>query len=140
MRMRHGLDDVILAPSLPAGAVRPAELDLLFQGLLTPAELDLLFQGLLTPADLDAVLAHLQHLDYLQPGRLGDWRHGPRLNDLLNRQASAHCPLSIYSNIQGGEGRTVDIRDQHTQQTVVRVDPQWLDRPVLTLVFSAPAS
>jgi ATP-dependent Lhr-like helicase len=102
-------------------------------GAVRPAELDLLFGGLLAPADLDAILAHLHHLDYLQAGRPGDWRPGPRLNDLFDRQASANCPLSIYSNIQGGAGRTVDIRDQHTQQTVARVDPQWLDRLVLTL-------
>jgi ATP-dependent helicase Lhr and Lhr-like helicase len=102
-------------------------------GAVRPAELDLLFEGLLAPADLDAILAHLHHLDYLRPGRPGDWRPGPRLNDLFDRQASASCPLSIYSNIQGGAGRTVDIRDQHTHQTMARVDPQWLDRPVLTL-------
>jgi hypothetical protein len=102
-------------------------------GAVRPAELDLLFEEMLAPADLDAILAHLHHLDYLRPGRPGDWCPGPRLNDLFDRQASAYCPLSIYSNIQGGAGRTVDIRDQHTQQTVARVDPQWLDRPVLTL-------
>jgi hypothetical protein len=41
--------------------------------------------------------------------------------------------LSIHSNIQAESATLVDIRDQHTQQVIARVDALWLDREALTL-------
>lgn len=41
--------------------------------------------------------------------------------------------MRLYSNIKGSDGHKVEIRDQNTQQTIARVDAQWLDRGVLTL-------
>ena len=43
------------------------------------------------------------------------------------------CELSIYSNIQTGDTRQIEIRDQHTGQPVAHVDARWLNRPDLTL-------
>jgi ATP-dependent Lhr-like helicase len=97
------------------------------------AELGQLFADMLSPADLLAILGELQLRDYLKVGRPGEWRAGDRLNKLFDEQIGAHVSLSIYSNIQSSEAALIDIRDQHTQETVARVDAQWFDRPVLTL-------
>lgn len=104
----------------PTGAVRLAEL----KGI---------FEGMVSEIDLTAILGQLELLKYLKPGRSGEWRAGARLNKLIDQQANPHNPLSLYSNIKGSDARKIEIRDQHTQQTLARVDRQWLDRPVLTL-------
>ncbi len=96
-------------------------------------ELADLFAGMLTPEDLRMILANLQLRNYLRAGRPGEWRAGERLNELLDQQNSAQPGLSIYTNIQGSDMRQIEIRDQHTQQTVARVDALWLNREVLTL-------
>jgi hypothetical protein len=97
------------------------------------SELADLFAGMLTPEDLRMILAALQLRNYLRAGRPGEWRAGERLNELFDQQASAQPGLSIYTNIQGSDMRQIEIRDQHTQQTVARVDALWLNREVLTL-------
>jgi ATP-dependent helicase Lhr and Lhr-like helicase len=97
------------------------------------AELTGLFADMLSPADLQAILGALQLRGYLQAGRPGEWRAGDRLNDLFDQQTGAQPGLSVYSNIQGGDMRQIEVRDQHTQQTVARVDALWLNRDVLTL-------
>lgn len=95
--------------------------------------LETLFAGLMGEKDLQAVVGHLQQLDYLEPGRPGDWRPGERLNRLFDQQASDYCELSIYSNIRSATAPPVEIRDRHTHETVARVDARWLSRPSLTL-------
>jgi hypothetical protein len=55
------------------------------------------------------------------------------LNKLFDEQMRPQVSLSIYSNVQTSDARTITIRDQHTQQAVARVDALWFDRPVLTL-------
>ncbi|MBN2305477.1 MAG: hypothetical protein JXQ72_13410, partial [Anaerolineae bacterium] len=102
-------------------------------GVVRLSTLDTLFEGLIDEKNLSSIVGHLQQLDYLDTGRPGDWRPGERLNDLFDQQASDYCELSIYSNIRSSTSRPVEIRDQHTHQTVARVDAQWLARPVLTL-------
>ena len=97
------------------------------------AELSSLFAGMLTPDDLRAILGALQLRSYLRAGRPGEWRAGDRLNELFDQQTSAQPGLSVYSNIQGSDLRQIEIRDQHTWQTVARVDALWLNREVLTL-------
>jgi ATP-dependent Lhr-like helicase len=97
------------------------------------AELTKLFTAMLSTDDLQVILGQLCMLGYLQTGRPGEWRAGPRLNKLFDEQASAQPTLSIYSNIEGSAAHQITIRDQHTQQTVATVDRQWFDRPVLTL-------
>ncbi|HZS90139.1 MAG TPA: DEAD/DEAH box helicase [Chloroflexota bacterium] len=97
------------------------------------AELCDLFEGMVSPADLESILNHLQRWDYLSAWRPGEWRAGTRLNELFDQQTRAHCPLSIYSNIQGETGREVEVRDRDTHQTVARVAAWWLDQPLLTL-------
>jgi ATP-dependent helicase Lhr and Lhr-like helicase len=97
------------------------------------AELSSLFAGMLTPGDLRAILGALQLRSYLRAGRPGEWRAGDRLNELFDQQTGAQPGLSIYSNIQGSDLRQIEIRDQHTRQTVARVDALWLNREVLTL-------
>ena len=97
------------------------------------AELSSLFAGMLSRADLEAIIGELQRRRYLSVGRPGEWRPGERLNALFDEQTRAQVSLSIYSNIQVGDTHMIDIRDQHTQQTVARVDAAWLDRPLLTL-------
>ncbi len=91
-----------------------------------------LFAGLLAPADLEAILGQLQARGYLLTARSGEWRAGPRLNQLVDLQASEHAPLSLYSNLQNQPAK-LKIRDQHSQQVVATVDAAWLDREVLTL-------
>jgi ATP-dependent Lhr-like helicase len=97
------------------------------------AELRSLFDGMLSADDLEAILTHLQRWDYLSMWRPGEWRASTRLNELFDQQTRAHCPLSIYSNIQGETGREVEVRDRDTHQTVARVAAWWLEQPVLTL-------
>ncbi len=102
-------------------------------GAVRIAELSAIFADLVTEADLAAILGQLAAMNYLQPGRSGEWRAGERLNKLIDQQANPHNTLSLYSNIKASEGRKIEIRDQHTGQTVARVDSQWLARSVLTL-------
>ncbi len=97
------------------------------------AELEQVFSGMLLPEDIQAIIGELVDQDYLQPGRPGEWRAGDRLNELFDEQSRPDCKQSIYSNVEGSAGRTIDIRDRYTQQVVARVDRQWLDRPALTL-------
>jgi ATP-dependent Lhr-like helicase len=96
-------------------------------------ELGRLFDGMLSATDLQAIVGQLQRLQYLKVGRPGEWRAGDRLNRLLDEQGRADCSRSIYSNVQSSDPHLIDIRDQHTRQTVARVDAQFLDRPVLTV-------
>jgi len=102
-------------------------------GTVRLAELDLLFEGMAAPADLGAIVARLEELEYLAPGRPGEWRAGPRLNALIDNQGRPSCPRGIHSNIQSGGGPVLEVRDQGTGAVVARVDQQWLDRPVVTL-------
>jgi ATP-dependent Lhr-like helicase len=97
------------------------------------AELTALFAGMLAPDDLATIVGQLQRLDYLKVGRPGEWRAGDRLNKLYDEQFKDQNSLSIYSNIAHSPGALIAIRDQHTQQTVAKVDALWLDREVLTL-------
>ena len=92
-----------------------------------------LFAGLLERTELEQILGQLVDARYLQPGRPGEWRAGPRLNQLFDAQRAEHVSLSIYSNIEGSSAPTVAIRDQHTQQVIANVDALWLDREALTL-------
>jgi ATP-dependent Lhr-like helicase len=101
-------------------------------GAVRFAELARLFDGLAATADLKSILGHLTQIAYLKVGRPGEWRAGPNLNALVDRQASRYNTLSLYSNIQGAD-RTIEIREQLTHQTIARVDAQWFDRPMLTL-------
>ena len=136
--LNAALDETPLAP---VAAFRPSVaiqqiFSLLKQsptGAVRLAELEHVFTGMLSAADVRSIVGHLQQLRYLRVGRPGEWRPGQRLNELFDEQMSAEVTLSIYSNIQSSGGRTVDIRDQLTQTVVARVDAQWFDRPVLTL-------
>jgi len=102
-------------------------------GALRLPELAALFEGLLASADLEDILARLRGLGYLADGRPGEWRPGDRLNRLLDQQGSPRCSVSLYGNIQNDAGRTINIRDQHSGQTVATVDAWWLEREVLIL-------
>ncbi|MEP7287029.1 MAG: DEAD/DEAH box helicase [Chloroflexota bacterium] len=102
-------------------------------GVIRLSELDSLFEGLLTDESLRTIVGQLESLHYLYPARSGEWRAGERLNRLIDQQANPHQTLSLYSNIKGYEGRKIEIRDQNTQETIARVDAQWLDRDILTL-------
>lgn len=96
-------------------------------------ELAHLFDHMLSPDDVRDILGHLQELRYLKTGRPGEWRDGPRLNDLLDQQATMQTSTSIHSTIAGSDTRTIAVRSQHTQQEVARVDAHWLNHEVLTL-------
>ncbi len=97
------------------------------------AELSSLFEGMLSAADLEGIVGQLQKLRYLKVGRPGEWRPAERLNKLFDEQMSAQCARSIYSNVQSSAAQLIDIRDQHTREIIARVDPQFLDRPVVTV-------
>lgn len=102
-------------------------------GAVRLPELNAYFAGLLAPADVRAILGELLARRYLQVGRPGEWRAGPKLNDLVDWQAAPNCPLSLYSNIPSQEASRLEIRDQHTHQTVASASMQWLGQPVLIL-------
>jgi ATP-dependent helicase Lhr and Lhr-like helicase len=91
-----------------------------------------LFEGLLSALDIRALLGQLQALGYLKNSRMGEWRAGERLNQLVDMQAAEQTPLSLYSNIQTSIDQ-MKIRDQHTQRVVASIDRQWLQRESLTL-------
>jgi hypothetical protein len=97
------------------------------------AELARLFEGMLSTDDMEAIVGELQLRHYLQIGRPGEWRAGERLNELFDRQTGPEPDISVYSNIESGGQRQIEIRDQHTHRTVARVDSLWLNRDVLTL-------
>jgi ATP-dependent Lhr-like helicase len=92
-----------------------------------------LFAGLLSEADIAAILGTLQAATYLQSGRAGEWRAGPRLNPLIDQQATQRSPLSLHSNIAPTGGAQIQIRDQTSRRVIAHVDRQWLDRDLLTL-------
>lgn len=92
-----------------------------------------LFEGLLSRADIESILGYLEERRYVQPGRPGEWRPGPRLNDLLDQQSSGQADMSIHTNIRGSSTRTVAIRSQHTQRELARVEAHWLNRDTLTI-------
>jgi len=129
------------AYGMTGGAFRPAVavqgiFSLLKQsptGAVRLAQLKGIFDGMVSEPDLTAILGQLESLNYLKPGRSGEWRAGERLRKLIDQQTNPHNPLSLYSNIRGSDAPKIEIRDQHTHQTVARVDQQWLDRPLLTL-------
>lgn len=100
---------------------------------LRMAELEALFAGLLGEAELRAVVGELSLRGYLAAGRPGELRAGPRLNELYDEQASGQPGLGAHSNIQTSAGPTVAIKDQLTGRTVARVDALWLGRESLTL-------
>ena len=63
---------------------------------------------------LRRILEHLTREEYLRPGRLGEWRPGPALTELLD----AH---EIYSNIGAGP-RNILILDAYTGRILARTD------------------
>ncbi len=77
----------------PTGAIRLADLR-----QVAPAEVD--------EATLRQILDHLVPNQYLRPGRLGEWRPGPALDELVD----AH---EIYSNI-GGDPLTLQLVDAYS--------------------------
>ena len=92
-----------------------------------------LFAGLLTAAELTAILGALQDQDYLQSGRAGEWRAGPRLHELVDWQQAERGVLSLHSNLDMGDTAQIKIRDQANGRIVASVDRQWFDRDLLTL-------
>jgi ATP-dependent Lhr-like helicase len=96
------------------------------------AELEELFAGMLSKDDLQQIVGELQQRGYLKIGRPGEWRAGLRLNELYDEQTGAQPGLSVHSNIQAS-APTIVVRDQHTGQALARVDALWLDRDLLTL-------
>ena len=96
------------------------------------AELVELFATMLSADDLAAILGSLNQRDYLQSGRPGEWRAGPRLDALFDEQSGGQPEQSIFSNIQGSPTRTMALRDQTTGQTLATVDALWFDRDLLT--------
>ncbi|MBL8155557.1 MAG: DEAD/DEAH box helicase [Anaerolineae bacterium] len=103
------------------------------QAAVRLSNLNDVFAGLIDPPALEAVVGELQMRGYLQVGRAGEWRVGPKLNTLVDLQSSEHAPLSLYSNIQNTSGTPIAIRDRATQQVVAHVDRQWFERETLTL-------
>ncbi|MBC8078568.1 MAG: hypothetical protein H7Y32_21000 [Chloroflexales bacterium] len=97
------------------------------------AELAELFAGMLTPDDLGEIVGALVQRGYLQAGRPGEWRAGPRLNALFDEQQRKQPAYSIFSNIQSSPARMIDIRDQHSGQVLASVDALWFDRDLVTL-------
>ncbi len=104
----------------PSGAVRLKPLCTLFAGLLAAAE-------------VTAILGTLQDQGYLQSGRAGEWRAGPRLHELVDQQNAERGVLSLYSNLDIRDTAQIKIRDQTSGRVVASVDRQWFDRDVLTL-------
>lgn len=102
-------------------------------GAIRLQPLEDLFAGLLERADIEAILGTLQATGYVQPGRVGEWRAGQRLNRLIDQQVTQRSPLSLHSNLAAMARPQIQIRDQTTQQVVAAVDWQWLDRDLLTL-------
>ncbi len=125
----------------PAAAFRPSVaiqqiFSLLKQsptGSLRLNELTRLFDGMVSRGDLEAIVGELQIRGYLKPGRPGEWKPDSELNHLFDQQGKQDNELSIYSNIQSSDKQQIEIRNQHTQQTVAQVDIRWLNRPTLTL-------
>jgi hypothetical protein len=66
----------------------------------------------LVDAALRRVLDHLALLGYLQPGRLGEWRAGPRLDELVDA-------FEIYSNI-GADPLATVVVDAYTGRVLAQ--------------------
>jgi hypothetical protein len=63
---------------------------------------------------LRRLLGHLSLLDYVRPGRPGEWRAGQNLNELVDEH-------EIYSNI-GAEALGATIIDAYSGRTIARAD------------------
>lgn len=96
-------------------------------------ELIELFAGMLGADDLAAIVGELSLRRYLAPGRPGELRPGPRLDELYDEQTTGQAALGVHSNIQTNAGPTVAVKDQLTGRTVARVDALWLAQESLTL-------
>lgn len=68
--------------------------------------------GEVTDGDLGRILNHLRLLRYLRPGRPGEWRPGPALDELVD----AH---EIYSNI-GGDPLSVQVVDSFSGRVLAQ--------------------
>lgn len=97
------------------------------------SSLSAVLDGLIDADTLEPVIGELQMRGYLQVGRAGEWRAGPKLNALVDLQSSERAPLSLYSNIQNNSGTPIEIRDRASQQIMAHVDRQWFERETLTL-------
>lgn len=101
----------ILAQS-PTGALRLADLR-----RIAPEEV--------ADETLQAILAHLVRLRYLRSGRLGEWRPGPALDELVD----AH---EIYSNI-GGDPLAVTLVDAFTGRALAQISRARAQEDILQL-------
>lgn len=75
--------------------------------------------------DLRRLLRHLTALDYLQPGRPGEWRAGPALDPLLEEH-------EIYSNI-GADPFATLIVDAYSGRTIAQTGQRHLAGDTLLL-------
>ena len=94
--------------------------------------LQALFGEMISADSLAAIVGHLESLEYLKPGRPGEWRAGSQLNRLVDEQAKPDTPFNLYSNIQT-ERSQVEVRDQYSHKTLARVSVHLRDSPTLTL-------
>ena len=127
-------DEIIGAAFRPSVAIQQI-FSLLKQnpsGSVRLAELETLFTNILGERELRAIIGQLEQLQYLKPGRSGEWRAGERLNQLADKQANPYNLLSLHSNIKSNE-RTIAIRDRYTHRTVAHVEPQMIEGSLLTL-------
>ena len=75
--------------------------------------------------DLRRLLRHLTLLDYLQPGRPGEWRAGPALDPLLEEH-------EIYSNI-GADPFATLIVDAYSGRTIAQTGQRHLEGDTLLI-------
>lgn len=91
------------------------------QGSLRLNPLAELFAGWAAADEVEAILGELQARGYLKAGRMGEWRAGDRLNQLVDLQGTDRAPLSLYSNLQINL-ETVTIRERDSQRVMAHMD------------------
>jgi ATP-dependent helicase Lhr and Lhr-like helicase len=122
----HALLDVISGATWAASVPRPAytfKLSVLVQqvfsllkqsptGALRFADLRRIAPGEVGDEALRGILVHLSVTGYLRRGRPGEWRPGPELDELVDRE-------EIYSNI-GGEQLGATVVDAYSGRPIAR--------------------
>lgn len=94
-------------------------------GAVRIAELEQRFQGMLDRTDLESIIGTLIQRNYLRAGRPGDYTAGEKLQVLVDRQTSLTPEYSLYSNL-AIDNSQIELRDHSSGRQLARVSTAWL--------------
>ena len=98
-------------------------------GTIRLADLRRIAPASVSSDDIRQIVSHLSFADYLKPGRLGEWKPGVELQELLDRH-------EIYSNI-GGELLAATAVDAYTGKVLAQTE-RMADKGTVVLFGGKP--